>query len=198
MLVLVQPITVVFLEFIMINKIVIIVLLISIGILYFFTNSAQKHYSVDVNDCKLSILDDYNAEYKKDGISLNPIKIGKQFYFINFFKDSNSSIYMNNLINKMKYDILNIRKLQNIDLYECENKNKNKIYYIVGKTFYISFVQYTKEAKKIISSCNESWKLKIPHKINEYMIGAVIKELNITRKEAIDYLKNRDKRIGHK
>ena len=172
----------------MINKIVFFILLIAIVLFYFFTHSSQKHYSVDVNDCKLVISDDYNVEYTRDGISLSPIEIGKQFYFINFFKDSNSSMYMHKLIDKMKYDILNIKKLQNIDLYECENQNKNKIYYIVGKTFYITFYKYTEVAKKMIFSCNKNWKIKIKYKINEYMIESVKNKLNITRKEAIDYL----------
>jgi len=174
-------------------KIVIFILFITVLAFYFFINSVQKYHSVDVNDCKFSISDEYNDEYNKDGISLNPIEIGKQFYFINFFKDSNSSIYMHKLINQMKYNILNIKKLQNVNLYECENENKNKIYYIVGKTFYITFVQYTKEAKKIISSCNENWKIKTPYKINEYMIGEVRNKLNITKKEAIDYLEKHSK-----
>jgi len=169
-------------------KIIFFIFLIVIGLFYLFTYSPQKHYSIDVNDCKLVISDDYNVEHTRDGISLSPIEIGKQFYFINFFKDSNSSMYMHMLMHKMKYNILNIKKLQNIDLYECENHNKNKTYYIVGKTFYITFYKYTEVAKKMIFSCNKNWKMKNKYKINEYMIESVKNKLNITRKEAIDYL----------
>ena len=172
----------------MINKIVFFILLIAIGFFYFFTNSPQKHYSIDVNDCELIVSDDYSVEYNRDSISLSPVEIGKQFYFINFFDDSNSSMYMKKLINKMKYNTLNIKKLQNIDLYECENYDKNKIYYMVGKTFYMTFPKYTEEVKKMISSCNKNWKTINNNKINEYMITAIKNKLNITRNEAIDYL----------
>ena len=172
----------------MTNKIIFFILLIAIVLFYLFIYSPQKHYFVDVNDCKLTISEDYNIEHTKDGISLIPIEIDKQFYFIDFFKENNSSMYMHKLINKMKYNILNIKKLQNIYLYECENQNKNKIYYIVGKTFYMTFYKYTEVAKKMIFSCNKNWKMKNKYKINEYMIESVKNKLNITRKEAIDYL----------
>ena len=140
----------------MISKIAFLIFLITVGLFYFFSNSLQQYHSININDCELTISEDYNIEHTKDGISLIPIEIDKQFYFIDFFKDNNSSMYMHKLINKMKYNILNIKKLQNIDLYECESHNKNKIYYIVGKTFYITFYKYTEVAKKMIFSCNEN------------------------------------------
>ena len=130
-------------------------------LLFVGCNSGISTKDIDLKDCTITVPFQYKInQINKSKTILIPEDKNKSFLHIYFqdkldtpngrFKKFLSSYTPSKFVNRD-----NLKIVDGIDSHL-----KEKIYFLIGKNFYIVYFKPSKDIDKIISECNQNWKYK--------------------------------------
>ena len=137
------------------NQLTIILILISI----IGCTTSKNKKMINLKDCHINLPFEYKVDRSLNSIlSIYPKNVENGIYQIHF-KDNLDD--KNGAFRKFlaSYSNHNIQKIGHLELIQSTDTNlDSKIYFLIGKQFYITFVKNVPDINNFIKDCNQNWK----------------------------------------